>query len=234
MTDKIQEIYSKYKVAVWPVGSGLASLIILALLVIPQLFSYLDTKKTIGDSKEHLDQLEVKAADLKQIDEGAVNRNLRVVLTTLPTEQDIPRAMAILHSWVARSGLSLRNAGLANTQVAAGGNSFQFSVTVAGPIILVRDFIINLQNAPQVFQIGSIRAKLLRSESAMEIEMPVSVFYEPLGKGGQALGELALTPDEEELLRRLERASQALPASASASTGGDINSVPLGKPNPFE
>lgn len=230
----LKEIYFKYKYIIWPVVIGLSSVIILAFVVVPQILEYLNIRNQISDLQSKYSFLEAKAAELESIDESATSENLKVVFTILPTDQEVLRAMAALQSLVAGSGLELQNTNFASTKLSGDKDSFQLNLTVAGQIGNLRNFLIKLQDASRVFQIESIGVQFLRSKSAIEAEIPVTVFYQ---KTPQALGPIdqkvaQLSDTERQLLGKLS-AIVSQPAGTSGAVASD-STVPLGKSNPFE
>ncbi len=231
--DELKNIYRQYKLIIWPVLSGVASIIILALVIIPQFMSYLQVKDEINKTQNHSSRLEAKASELEQFDESAAKKNLQTAFTVLPEDQDVPKSLAILQSLVKASALELKNTNFISTSKNSGGkSSFQLNLTVAGPIPLIRNFLLSLKGAPQIFQVESISIKFENMGSAVEATIPISVFYQNVSKtvtnSDQPVPQLS--NDEIELLDKLSKITVGLEASSSAVSA----SVPLGKSDPFQ
>lgn len=232
----MKKLYIKYKFFIWPLFSGLASLIILSFVIIPQFITFLNTQGKISDLSTRSDSLDVKAESLEHFDEENIKNNLKTVLTVLPTEQDVPKSMSILEALVQKSDLKLVNTTYIATRKVGDKPKFQLNISVAGPISSIRNFLISLQDSPQVFQVESIAVQFRKSGmSNVEAEIPISVFYEPvpktIGSLDQPLKELS--QDEENLLGRLSR---LVPQTSNAISNPEASSssIPIGKSDPFE
>lgn len=227
--EKVKELYSKYKAWIWPAGSGVASVVILALVIIPQLLNYFTVDGQISKTRRKIDVLETKAAGLENIDQAKMKKDLDTVFRVLPVDQGVPEAITTLQQIVNQSGLSLKSISYGSSK---NDNSFNLSMTVVGQVPSVRSLLLKLKESPRVFRIEGITAVFQKSLSAAEVEIPITVFYEPTS---QASGELdqpvpSLSQPEEELLKNLAQSVDSyfrLPGEATTS------SLPLGKADPF-
>lgn len=233
------ELYLKYRFIIWPVIVGISSILILAVVVIPQLLTYLNIKNQIGQTKDQSQNLEAKAAELQNIDGLSTQKDLKVVFTVLPTDQDIPRAIMILQDMVAGSGLSLKSTTFgypgSSSKKTSDGSSFLLNITVSGQINLLRDFLIELQNSPRVFQVESIDVQFQKTQGAIEAELPLSVFYQPTsGELGDLNQPLPKISDENKKL--LSKLSQTVDQIDIFQDNIEVSSasVPMGKDDPFE
>lgn len=227
---QFKEFYIKYKLIIWPVAVGLSSIILLALVIIPQLLTYLNVKNKINDMQKRSGVLEVKAQGLEQIDEGSNQQNLALVFSLLPKDQTVPEAMVTLQDIISRSGLVLKSTNYGGGRKADKGNSFQLSVGVSGPLLSVKNFLVNLQDAPRIFQVESISVQFQKSLSIVDVDIPISVYYEPTSEGTSSLDQpiSQLTDKETSILNNLARLSNRSVFSE------DTSSVELGKLDPFE
>lgn len=233
-TKELKEFYLKYKAIIWPGITGLSAIAILFLLVIPQFSDYLETRKQIYGIRERFQALDAKAEELEGIDDSAAKQNLEAVFTVLPTEQDVPGAVATLQDLILKSGLVLKDISYSASSVGGGNkNSFKLNVSVLGQLGSVRNFLIGLQDSPRVFQIESINARFQNNGSVVEAEMPLFVYYEGAPNRTVSLDQpvAKLTEKEEQMLSRLM--AQIPKATQSGSVDVEV-SVPLGKTNPFE
>lgn len=229
----LTEVYIKYKLLIWPILSGIASVVILVLVIIPQFLAYLSVHGQISDIVSRSGKLEVKAQSLEAIDENLSEGNLKLAFAVLPADRNIPSAVTILQSLVAQSGLTLKSTSYSAAARGTSKDSFQLNVTVQGQISGVRKFLISLKNSGRVFQVESISVQFQKSGSLVEAEIPITVFYSTsLGKAGALDVELPkLNEKEEKLLVDLSRlVNNPLAGSGEASA----SSVPIGKSNPFE
>ena len=230
----LTEVYAKYKLLIWPVVSGIASVVILVLVVIPQLLTYFNIRSQISDIISRSGRLEAKAQSLEVIDENLSEENLKVVFTVLPSDRNVPSAVTVLQSLIAQSGLTLKSTSYSAAARGASKDSFQLNVTVLGQISGVRRFLISLKDSGRVFQIESISVRFQKSGSQVEAEIPITVFYSAsLGKAGALDAEPPkLNAGEEKLLLDLSRL--VAPGTLAGSGEASSSSVPIGKSNPFE
>lgn len=232
---KFREIYLKYKLIFLPVSVGIASIVILAFVVVPQFMSYLKMRGEIGDIKKHTTALEAKAIELDSINEEDTKHKLQIVLTVLPTDQDVPSAAAMLQDLVTKSGLILQNTSYSGSGKASGKGSFQLSITVSGQVTLVKRFLDNLKDAPQVFQVESLTTTF-HPGGTVEAQMPISVFYEAVPGSVSNLDQpiAKLNDKEEQLVADLGNVLQQMQHEALAQMASPSANIPLGKIDPFE
>lgn len=228
-------LYVRHKYLIWPIASGIFSLIIIVLVIIPQALSTLKTKDEISSLKNKSSSLDVKAAELSNIEEISTQKNLQVTLTVLPTIQDIPKSVTILQALSRQTGLELKSTTFSSSAPKSkeGNSSFQVNLTLIGPIGLIRNFLILLQDAPQIFQVGSINVKFDKANRAATADLPISVFYEPAPKSmGSVEQPIAkLTQEEQQLLDEL---TKLISVGASYIEATSSATVPLGKTDPFQ
>ncbi len=225
--------YLKYKAYIWPVVTGIASIIIIALVLIPQILAYLKVQTQISEIQDRSYSLEAKAQGLEQIDATGVKKNLQTAFTVLPTQQEIPQAMAVLQELVAKSGLTLKNSAYAPA-VKGAKNNYILTLTVGGDMASIRKFLIQLQDAPRVFQVESIDVQFIKGSNDIEASIPVSVYFESAPKQISKVDSPIpkLNEGEEQLLNQLNQFISSPISSSSAQF--DTSFVPLGKTNPFE
>ncbi|MDO8570491.1 MAG: type 4a pilus biogenesis protein PilO [Candidatus Daviesbacteria bacterium] len=232
------EIFLKYKFFVWPIIVGISSIVVLVLVIIPQLLTYLNINEKINQVQNRSNTLETKAVALENVDNLLTQKDLKVVFSVLPVDQDVPQAMVVLQDMVAKSGLELKSTSFGSSglpQKGAGNSSFRLNIAVSGQVNVLRDFLVQLQNLPRLFQVDSIGVQFQKDKGVIEAEIPLSVFYNPtLGEMGTVDDPLPQINDKDkELLAKLTQVvgqgnnSWASQEATSAST-------PLGKSDPFE
>ncbi len=231
----IKILYIKYKLLVWPIFSGIASLIILSLVIIPQILGYLETKGKITEIGINADKIEAKAKGLQSIDPDISSENLAVAYTILPSDRNVPAAISILQGLVNRSGLALKNTSYSAVSKGSTKDSFMLNVTVVGQISGIRNFLIGLKDAGRVFQVESINVRFQKVGSLVEAEIPITVyFHSGQVKAGSVDKEPPkLTEQDEQFLRNLAKIINS-PSTRSVSGESTASSVPVGKTNPFD
>lgn len=229
--DRIKQEVLKYKILLWPIITGISFLVILTFVIIPQIGAYLDIRNQIFGLRGRSNSLEVKAEELNIIDSSKMQKDLQTALTVLPQNPDVPEALLTLQETILKSGLILKDTSYVATGNAGRASSFLLNITVLGQINSLRNFLINLQTSPRVFQVEAISVKFQQG-ALMEAEIPVSVFYHPLTPVSTNIDQEApkLSEKEEKLLTDLAKMVSAPILNASESA----TFVPLGKTNPFE
>lgn len=234
------EFYLKYRFIIWPVLVLIITIVILTVVIIPQLLTYLKVRDQINQTQSQSQILEAKAAALANIDSLLAQKDLKVVFTILPVDQDVPKTMMILQDMIATSGLELKSTTFGSSGVVdlskqtSEKSSFRLNITVAGQIQLLRDFLIKLQNSSRLFQVDSIGVQFQKNQGVIEAEIPLSVYYQPslgeIGKLDQPLPKLS--DQNKELLAKLYQTIDQM--NLSFDNIEATSSIPLGKANPFE
>lgn len=230
---QLQEIFLRFRFLAWPVVSGIASIVVIVMVIIPQIMAYLDVQNEISGINGKSVILEAKSKELASIDEAKIQQSLQVAFTVLPSDRDVPQAMSILQDVLVRSGLTLRRTAYGGGRGA--NNSFQLNLTVQGSMDALRNFMINLREEGRLFQVESINAQFQKQRSIIEAEIPIAVYYEAapqkIGSIDQALPKL--DNKEEQLLTELSQFTSSLLAQG-VSSEASASAVPIGKSNPFE
>ena len=157
--EKVKELYVRYKAWIWPIGSGIASIIILALVIVPQLLDYFTVNGQISKTRNQINTLDAKAAGLERIDQVRLTKDLDTVFSVLPPDQRVPEAITTLQQIVNQSGLKLQNISYGSSK---NENSFGLSMTVVGQVASVRSLLLKLKESPRVFQVEGINIELRR------------------------------------------------------------------------
>ncbi len=221
--------YAKYKIIVYPVAVGIAALVITIFIIIPQLTSLLNGQSTIKNSSERLKILEVKAEDLKVIDEGSVNKKLQIAILALPEDKDFTTVIGLMKILVAESGMELTSLQLGQLQGNnANLNGFSIKMEIKGQMQTFANLLKMIENSSRVMRVSDIEVSV-SSGNTMIAAINVSIFYSPLPKdlGNIEVSLPKLSEDEENLLANIAK-------SQIASLSGTPTLLPRGKANPFE
>ena len=230
-TKDLVNFYRRYTLIIWPFLSGIAAVVIIALVIVPQTLSYFQVKDEITKTVNNSSVLQAKAQELEQIDDTLIKQKLQTAFTILPPDQDVPKSAAILEALVRNSALELKSINFVSSG-GKSGESFQLNITVSGPISLVRDFILGLKNSPQIFQVQSINVRFQQTSSVVDADIPLAVFYKVPARGQPSPDQSVsrLTREEEDFLAGISRLISESRSSGSAATTG----VAIGKTDPFE
>jgi Tfp pilus assembly protein PilO len=237
--ENIKPLLLKKRHVIMPALTVLAVLAVIVLVVAPQVLGYFATGEEIASKSNRVTSLEVKAAELENLNSLEFQEGLQVVSTVLPPDSDIPGAVAELQDLVRSSGLEL--VGISYVPLDKNAKSFQLSVNVSGSLLQIRSLLIALQSAPRIYQVQTIT--LRQVETKTEASIPITVFFggvSPKSPGADA--PLALLTDEErELLNRIRTNLNVTPVSSQSNNSTssaqsvpvDPANIPLGKPDPF-
>lgn len=230
----LDKFYDKYKLWLWPVLVAIIIVAIMAVVITPQFAEYLKTKEEISRLTAQAEKLEQRAQLMEEIDQVATKEGLQVVLTVLPSDQEVPEALSSLQNLVDRSGVLLKSVSYASSKSKTNDkDSFQLSTGIIGPFSSIKDFLINVKGASRIFRVDSISARFQKDGTIVDADIPLSVFYNsafvvPQVAVDQSVPEL--TEKEEKLLSQLsESMAQTAIAPVEEAPAG-----PLGKANPFE
>lgn len=227
--EQLKQFYTRYKLVIWPVIVGLCSVVIIALVIVPQLLSYFSLKQQGDELNNRLGLLQVKAKELQQIDPQVYNKNLNLALSALPPEKEVPQAVTILQTFISQSGMTLEAIKFASGQTTTINNNYQINITVLGDFNSLKKLLTNIRNSPRIYRVDMINAQSSRGGTSVEADITMTVFYEPLnntiGAVDQPLPQL--TDKDQHVLTDLSTKNQVVATNASVLT------VPLGKSDPF-
>lgn len=226
--DQAKIFYLKYRFIIWPVVSGLFSIGIIGLVIVPQVLGYFETQDKITAIKSNVELLNAKVSELEMVDVKRVEEDLQVVFKILPQDPDVPEALVALQQLAEKANLQLNDTSFSQSNKSA--KSFQLVASFTGRVQSVKDFLVYLQQSPRVMQVETIAAQFEKDGDLVELGLPVSVFYESTPK---SIGSLEQpVPKLNDVDRQLvSKLSRFIPV---ASAGASLDLVPLGKTNPFD
>lgn len=230
----IKEFYIKYKIFIIPSAVGLVCLIIIVFVIIPQITGLFAERDKVGVLTNKIELLNNKAKELEGLDETILKQDLVTALTILPTERDVPQAMAALQDIITKSNVSLKSTSYSVASRESGQDSFSLTISIIGSLASTRDFMNNLREGSRIFKIESISSKIQTDNSLVSTDLPLTVFYQPAPATVLTLDQpvAKIGPKEEELIKNLTKYTFKEPVIATVSSAS--SSVPIGKPDPFQ
>lgn len=230
----IKEIYNKYKIYkifLIPSLAAVISLAVLSLVIVPQVMEYFKQKEKIEELIVRIETLNNKVKELSSVDEEARKKNLTVSLAVLPVDRDVPQSVLVLQDLLNKSKLSLKNITYQPSSKTGVENSFTLTVTIAGSLSSIKDFMSELQNSARVFKVESAMISFQGENSFPEATIPLTIFYQPAPNTLITLDQPVqkITKSDEDLITNLLKSvswSEAISATSS--------SIPRGKLDPFE
>ncbi len=226
---RFKPFYAKYKIIVYPVVLGIASLMVIIFIIFPQLGVLLSSQDTINKSAERLKILEVKAEDLKVVDESGINKKLQTAILALPEDKDFTTVISLIRILVAQSGMELTSLQLGQLQGGVSNlNGFSVKMEVKGLMQTFSNLLKIVDNSSRVMRISSIEVNVVSGNTATAT-LGVDVYYSPFPKdlGNIEVSLPRLNQEEENLLANIAK-------SQIASLSGTPALLPRGKVNPFE
>lgn len=235
MMEELKIYYIKYKFIIWPVLSGVSSVAIIALVIVPQLLGYLNLRSEIYSTQSRSNSLLVKAQELQQINEADTQQKLKTVLSVLPADPEVIQAMNTLQGLIANQSASGHPLILKDASYIApgpGSKEFKIKITISGQLDSIRSFLIGLQKSPRLVQVQNIKAHFQSDGSGIETDIPLSIFFEPTSSTPFSVDQEVpkLSADEEKKLAELSAnvsaplASAQFPASPLATGSGNLSS----------
>ena len=221
--------YDQYKIFIYPVLVTVASLFLIFFLILPQIKGFLGGRENLGQVRNRLEVLTVKAKELETIDKEDLRKKMGLTLTALPSEKDFPQVIGVLQEVARASGVVLLSIQIGQAQSASTTNGFPVKVEVVGSKLALASFLRNVESSSRVMKAGSIELSFSKVQDNIDASVMVDVFYAPTPT---ALGVVTdnlpkITPEDEKIIVSLSRA----PASTSSAIPANVS---LGKSNPFE
>lgn len=226
---KFKLFYAKNKIIAYPLMVGVAALVIIIFVIIPQLGGLLSTQDTINKSTERLKILEVKAEDLKEADEGSINKKLQTAIVALPEDKDFTTVISLMRILVAESSMELTSLQLGQLQGGISNlNGFSVKLEVKGPIQTFSNLLKTIENSSRVMRISGIEVSVVGGNTA-SATVSINIFYSPFPNdlGNIEVSLPKLNQEEENLLANIAK-------SQIASLSATPVFLPRGKVNPFE
>lgn len=225
-----KSVYIKYKIFLIPVVVSLASLSIIALVIVPQTIEYFNAHGKISQIEQKKSFVEAKVEELENINESLYIKNLQVAYIALPKDREIPESMLILQNLISEASLNLDSIRVLGTGLGGTAqSSYQLGIVVSGTLSSIKDLFIKLQNSPRIFKVENYSVQL--SGSAAETDITLTTYFDPTNITSQPPDQQLprLTDQEQQILTKLSKASQYIPSQESISA-----SVEFGKADPFE
>lgn len=234
MKNQARELYQKYKIIIYPVAVGLASLFLIVFIIYPQIRAFLNGRGTLDGVNQKAKFLDVKAQQLSQIDESDLNKKLALAVSAVPLDKDYGSIIGLIQQIGADSGVTVTNLSLSpssNEKV----TGFSARVEVAGGKLAIENMIAGIEKSPRVMKISAFDISSSNVDGGVGASFVIEAYYAP---APQSLGAIdaqlpELSQKDEQILANLARSSLANSISlTSPTTTGQL--LPRGKANPFQ
>ena len=220
----INTLKLNYKTLIYPSAVGLASLIIIIFVIVPQLQSFLSGQDDLKLKQARLNTLEVKAKELESFDQDAYTEKLLNAFYYLPVDKDYSNIIGIFRELTASAGMSLTSL---HPGSATAESSYLVKADIVGQVSSLGAMLEAIEKSPRVMKLESVETSTSTS-GLLNATLTVSVYY---ASPPQSLGAVdaplpKLTEGDQVVL------SSLIPPSAQSSSTTII--LPSGKSNPFE
>lgn len=227
--ETVISFYLKYRIFIYPILVGLASIFLITLVVWPQIRGLLLDRQDFDKVKSRLELLQVKAQTLEGLDENGLKERLNIALSSLPADQDFATMVGVIQEISTSSGMSLVALQTAGSAPPVGSSqSFLLKMEVVGSRVGLVELLDSIDKASRVMKISSIELNFSKGGDAIDAAVAVEVFYSaPPQQLGSIDQQLPIISDEDQKL--LVTLSSSLGRRAAAPV-----LLPRGKSNPFE
>ena len=213
-----------YKTIIYPLTVGIASLVLIIFVIIPQLQGFITGQDDLKTKQARLDVLEVKAKELESFNQEAYTEKLLNAFYYLPVDKDYSNIIGIFRELTASAGMSLNSLHPGSGPAA---NSYSVKADIVGQVSSLGAMLEAIEKSPRVMKLESVETSTPTS-GLLNATLTVSVYY---AAPPQSLGAIdvplpKLTEQDQVVL------SSLTPPSAQSSSTTII--LPSGKSNPFE
>jgi Tfp pilus assembly protein PilO len=223
---------SRYNILGWPLASIAISILLIIFIIIPQILGLKENNDAISDIKSRTEMLNAKATSLSSVETSTYRDNLKVALTVLPEEKDIPAAIGQVQSLMLANKLTLDGMSFAHSNTGGSGlENYQIKIDATGDQAALKNFINNLKDAPLIMKISGLEITSNSQDSTVSTNLGLTTYYQ--GSDGN-LGGLEdpikeINQSDSDLLAKLKQRIQSLPLITTA-----VSSGPRGKSDPFQ
>ncbi len=231
MKNQFNELWNKYQIFIWPLIGGGISIALLILVIVPQLFKILNTNTKIEETKQKIDKLNNKVADLKKVNVSEYKDNFNKLNIVIPTRIDAPSAISQIQTIAASSNVQIVSFGVAIPQTDSGTNNFLIKVEFKGSNASINNFIEQLKNAPRLMTINKIEITGDKTGTNFNTTLAIQAYFSKQQTTLSAIEDsiTLLSDKDKELLSKIDKSVKTIPVVSEDTITG-----PKGKPNPFE
>lgn len=228
----LKEFYQKNRGLIFPVLVGLASLLLIFLVLIPQIGNLISNNSSLTQVQEKSRFLEVKASELQNVDEVQLQKDLNISLNALPSNKDYLEVINLIQALLPQSGFSLNSLQFGQDTNQSAKPAFTVKMELSGSRSSLNVLLTNFESTYRPMRIASIETNTKEQNSAfISAVILLNIFYSPLPT---TLGSVEtplpkLTDKDQELINNL--AKVITPVSSTGPVSGNVQ---LGKSDPFQ
>ncbi len=224
--------YQKYKPFIFSGIAVFSSLILIIFVIFPQTSKLIANQKAESEIISKTKFLDEKAQAFAKYDKTDLDRKVAIALNSYPVDADFVPTISLLQNLVSQSGFVTTAISLGSRSLkTANTDSYDFKIDILGPAALVPVLLNNVESSSRLMRVASVETVAGTDPQVANITLEVSILFSPtppsFGSADTPISEL--TQNDEDVIAKLAKAVNSIPASQSAS-----QAVPLGRSNPFE
>lgn len=241
MIKKLKEEITRHKLIVFPVFSGLTCILVIVFIIFPHILSIIETNKVLDSTREKNDDLNKKLTILKQIDKVVYTENTKTALLAIPADKNVPEAISQVAFLLTSNNLTLDSmvfsGGSLNEQPSKDVASYRLTLSIAGEVSSLKDFILKIINTPRLMRITKLEVTGGKASGSVQATVTLDVFFQPLPS---SIGNIeqpvsVASADELALLTKIKDYQKNIPLLSTPNIDGSSDITgPKGKLNPFE
>lgn len=231
MKNTLLNLYLQYRLLLYPLIVGLASLILIILLIIPQLRSLLTGQENLDSALNRLNSLDAKAVELTNLDRDDLNFKLKASLASLPTDKDTNLVIGVFKDLGFQSQMNLVSLQFtSSTGQSEKQEGFIARVEVIGNASQLVKLINNIESSPRVMRVKNVEVSS-SSKGTVNASITVLAYFVPPPKSLEPIDSALpkLSDKDQAILNNLLNNT----VSATASFAEAII-LPSGKADPFQ
>lgn len=231
MIKNILAIYGQYKIIIFPVFVGIASLALISFIIVPQFEEYQKGQEEINQVQNRLDTLGKKAQDLKDINSQDLDIKLAAAVNAFPPDRDFPGVVGLIQKVASDKALAVTTLqiGQTSSNPTQGIPSFLVRFEVTGKKASVDSMLNALESSARIVKISALDISSRQSDDVVA-DISIDAFY---GPSPSALGSIdapvaKVSPEEEKILANLA----VVPVVTTSDQ--NLSLVPRGRADPFQ
>lgn len=226
--ETLKKFYKQNRNFIFPILVGIASLILIILVIYPQISSLITNNGSLGQTVTKTKFLEVKAAELQGLNDTELQKDVNIALSALPEGRDYLGVITIIQNILSQSGFRLQSLEFIPAEQSR-ELAYSVKLEITGPRDSLNLVLTDIESSYRPMKVASIETNLSASNNTEAI-VTVNVFYAPLPT---TLGSVeaplpTLTDRDKELVTKLSGFVADVPEET-----GNVN-IPRGKLDPFE
>ena len=225
--EELIKFYQNYKMIIFPVLVAICSVILIAVIVLPQTMKLLSSQEVENEILKKSQILEAKAQDLESYDQQDLSVKLNSALNSFPSDKDYAKAVGLLQELAIQSGFIISSLNLgADSQGGGGAQSYNINMAVLGPLDSVQNLLSSIESSSRIMRVKSLESSVKSDLSSASITLNIALLYSSFAGTATDIDSPLpeLSEKDEEILAKLEPLKPDISSQLPAR----------GKSNPFE